>query len=157
MHNNEKTPCPITYIIELINAKWTVELLREMAIGPVRTRRFLARIPAISMKSLRQRLQGMEEAGLITRTQYEGRPLRVEYSITERGRELFGIFTSMKELGSLWLSSDCTCSFENCASGCGLAINCPHRREDTRGRGRKRIPFTEGDSEHDGDQPKCQN
>ncbi len=136
MSENSKQPCPITYVIELINAKWTIELLREMALGPVRTRRFLARIPGLSMKSLRQRLQGMEDAGLITRTQYEGRPLRVEYAVTERGKQLFDIFKAMQVLGNEWLGASCVCSFQTCGPECSQALDCPYRRDDTRGRGR---------------------
>lgn len=133
MMENSRLPCPITYVIELINAKWTVELLREMALGPVRTRRFLARIPGLSMKSLRQRLQGMEDAGLITRTQYEGRPLRVEYSVTQRGKQLFNIFRAMETLGKEWLGGTCVCSFETCGSDGSQSIDCPYRRDDSRG------------------------
>lgn len=130
------TPCPITLVIDHISAKWTVEILREIALGPVRTRRFLVHIPGISMKSLRQRLQAMEDAGLVKRTQYEGRPLKVEYSITERGKQLFDIFAAMKRLGDEWTGSTCVCSFETCGDvQCEMRLLCPHRRERTRQRG----------------------
>lgn len=129
-------PCPITLVIDHISAKWTVEILREIALGPVRTRRFLVHIPGISMKSLRQRLQSMEDAGLVKRTQYEGRPLKVEYSITERGKQLFDIFAAMKRLGDQWTGSTCVCSFETCGDAqCASRLLCPHRRERTRQRG----------------------
>lgn len=132
MTENNRLSCPITYVIELISAKWTIELLREMALGPVRTRRFLARIPGLSMKSLRQRLQGMEDAGLISRTQFEGRPLRVEYSVTGRGKQLFDIFRAMESLGNEWLGGNCVCSFDTCESDGNRLIDCPYRRSDSR-------------------------
>ncbi|HXK62253.1 MAG TPA: winged helix-turn-helix transcriptional regulator, partial [Acidobacteriota bacterium] len=67
--------------------------------GPVRTRRFLVHIPGISMKSLRQRLQSMEDAGLVKRTQYEGRPLKVEYSITAKGKRTIPLITVIRKYG----------------------------------------------------------
>lgn len=125
----EAFDCPISSLLDLISAKWTVQILREVAIQTTRTRRFLVHIPGLSMKSLRQRLQVLEDAGMVLRIQYDQRPLRVEYSITERGRKLFGVMEALKELAEEWMPADCQCPME---SGCDVKagdFSCPHRRE----------------------------
>lgn len=90
------------------------------------------------MKSLRERLHDMEEEELILRTEYEGRPLKVEYSITDRGRQLFSILEQIKLLSEQRSERRCVCAFEKeCLSG-QAQVNCEHRREDTRRRNRER-------------------
>ena len=46
------------------------------------------RIPDVSEKMLTQRRRELERAGIVTRTEYPGRSLRVEYALTEEGRAL---------------------------------------------------------------------
>jgi DNA-binding HxlR family transcriptional regulator len=119
--------CPILYVLDILSAKWTIEILREMFIKPTRTRRFLSLIPGLSMKTLRERLKALEEQGLIKRTVYPDTPLRVEYSLTSKGRELYQVLLSLKVLGSRWLGSTCVCPVEQESCGTAVAFNCPHR------------------------------
>lgn len=119
--------CPILYILDILSAKWTIEILREMFIKPIRTRRFLSLIPGLSMKTLRERLKSLEAQGLAMRTVYPDTPLRVEYSLTPKGRELYAVLLSLKVLGSRWLGSTCVCPVEKENCGSSVAVNCPHR------------------------------
>lgn len=136
--SGRKTDCPVSSLVKIIGAKWTIEIMRELAIRPTRTRKFLVHIPGLSMKSLRERLHDMEEEELILRTEYEGRPLKVEYSITDRGRQLFSILEQIKLLSEQRSERRCVCAFEKeCLSG-QAQVNCEHRREDTRRRNRER-------------------
>src|SRR5215471_1927578 len=90
--------CPIVFVLEILSAKWTVEILREMFIRPTRTRRFLALIPGLSMKSLRERLKALEGHGIIQTTVYPDLPVREEYSLTSKGRDLYAVLVSLKML-----------------------------------------------------------
>ncbi|HEY9870465.1 MAG TPA: helix-turn-helix domain-containing protein [Candidatus Obscuribacterales bacterium] len=119
--------CPIIYVLDILSAKWTIEILREMFIRPTRTRRFLSLIPGLSMKTLRERLKAMEEQGLIKRTVYPDTPLRVEYSLTAKGRELYEVLLSLKVLGSRWLGSTCVCPVEQERCETAVVVSCPHR------------------------------
>lgn len=132
----KKTDCPVSSLVRIIGAKWTVEIMRELATQPTRTRKFLIHIPGLSMKSLRERLQEMEDERLIVRTEYEGRPLKVEYSITDRGRQLFAILEQIKALSEEGSTPRCVCAFEEkCLEG-EVQVQCAYRREDTRRRNR---------------------
>lgn len=131
-NRDELDACPINMMMSLISAKWTVEILRELSIGPVRTRRFLRLIPGISMKCLQERLKVLKTAGMIDCIQ---EPQKVEYSITPRGRKLLAILVSLKELARELTVVNCECPMDsacNESSGDGgfetdKQINCPLR------------------------------
>jgi DNA-binding HxlR family transcriptional regulator len=105
--------CPIDALLSLIGRKWTVEILREVAIRPVRTRQFLACIPGLSMKSLTGRLKDLESNGLIMRIDYNEQVPHVEYQVTQRGRRLFEIMISLKQLSEDWVETTCKCPMSN--------------------------------------------
>lgn len=125
IRNQAELACPITFVLDILGAKWTIEILRELFFQPTRTRRFLSLIPGLNMKTLRERLKMLESYELITRTVYDDLPLRVEYSLTDKGRELYAVLVSLKTLGSRWLDNNCTCSFERACAG--DSMDCPHR------------------------------
>ncbi|MBX9880177.1 MAG: helix-turn-helix transcriptional regulator [Candidatus Obscuribacterales bacterium] len=104
--------CPITFVLDILSPKWTIEILRELFTQPTRTRQFLNLIPGLSMKSLRERLKVLEIEGILIRTVYEDSPLRVEYSLTTKGRELYSALMSLKRLGEAWLNKKCQCPFD---------------------------------------------
>jgi DNA-binding HxlR family transcriptional regulator len=124
----QQAPCPITNALDLISAKWTVEILRELALKPVRTREFLKVIPGLSMKSLQERLKALLAAGMITRIVFQEKLPRVEHTITPLGRRLFGLMSELKEIAAeIGVASvECQCPLE----GFGKEqMNCPKRRE----------------------------
>ena len=61
--------------------------------GVVRFNELRGRLGAVSSSTLAARLSDLEKVGLIARTVTRDTPPRVEYSLTERGRELCGVLT----------------------------------------------------------------
>ncbi|MBI4533682.1 MAG: helix-turn-helix transcriptional regulator [Candidatus Melainabacteria bacterium] len=128
--HNDAAPdiiCPIIFLLEILSARWTIEVLRELFIQPTRTRKFLTLIPGLNMKTLRERLKMLEAYELVNRKVYSDLPLRVEYSLTQKGRELYEVLVSLKQLGARWLGTDCTCPFERATSDNASGIHCPGR------------------------------
>jgi DNA-binding HxlR family transcriptional regulator len=99
---SESLQCPIGEVLTLASAKWTVEIFAELVNQPTRTRQFLHHIPGLSMKCLRQRLQQLQDHGLINRKQFDQRALRVEYSITEKGRRFLDLLNLAKQITEEW-------------------------------------------------------
>ncbi|MBS2010369.1 MAG: helix-turn-helix transcriptional regulator [Cyanobacteria bacterium SZAS TMP-1] len=120
----EPALCPINSVLDVISAKWTVEILRELALGSMRTRAFLRVIPGISMKSLLQRLKALQDAGMISRTAFGEKSLRVEYSITPRGQRVLAIYSELLDLASEMMEVSCCCSI---TGACANEISCPNR------------------------------
>ncbi len=125
----ELEPCPITRVLDIIAAKWTVEILRELSISPTRTRKFLRIIPGLSMKSLQCRLKELEKYGLIERIEHDVLPRHVDHLITERGKKVLEIYMQIKTLSEEMFVVTCVCPMNPVeANGCAPAC-CPHRPE----------------------------
>lgn len=118
--------CPITAVLDVASAKWTVEIMRELMLKSTRTRRFLAHTPGLTMKSLCQRLHHLDQLGLVSRKQFDEKPLRVEYSITDKGRRFIDLLNMAKEIADEWAGeSVCKCPMsmpanERCDNTCSL-------------------------------------
>jgi DNA-binding HxlR family transcriptional regulator len=67
--------------------------------GTIRFNELRSRLGAVSSSTLAARLSDLESAGLITRTVHPDTPPRVEYALTERGRELCGVLTAFLRRG----------------------------------------------------------
>ena len=102
--------CPIQFTLDLIGSKWSVQILRELFAGDRRTHEFLQALPGISSKTLTMRLRELEAYGLIERRVYAEIPPRVEYSLTEKGRELEPVMKQLHQVGLKWLQQEsCDC------------------------------------------------
>ncbi|MFQ5572704.1 MAG: winged helix-turn-helix transcriptional regulator [Nitrosopumilaceae archaeon] len=88
--------CPIDNTFKIIGKKFTVHIIRNIAMqGQTRFNQFLDSIEGANPKTLSARLKEMEKAGLITRQVYDEVPIRVEYNLTKKGKDLQGILDQM--------------------------------------------------------------
>jgi DNA-binding HxlR family transcriptional regulator len=99
--------CPVLATAQIVSGKWTLVMLRDLATGPRRFTELQRSLAGISPRTLSQRLRALEEEGIIERREYAEMPPRVEYSLTDKGRDLSPIVDAMREYGSRWLSDDC--------------------------------------------------
>jgi DNA-binding HxlR family transcriptional regulator len=98
--------CPIARTLDLIGDRWTLLILRDLFLGKTRFSQFRRSDPAPPPRLLSQRLQRLESHGLIERVIYNERPLRAEYSLTEKGRTLFPVLREMVSWGLEHLFDD---------------------------------------------------
>ena len=63
--------------------------------GAVRFNEFLQALGSIPPATLAQRLADLEEAGVLQRDVIDDRPPRVEYRLTQRGRELRSLMNAL--------------------------------------------------------------
>jgi len=88
--------CPIDNTFKIIGKKFTVHIIRNIAMqGQTRFNQFLDSIEGANPKTLSARLKEMGKAGLITRQVYDEAPIRVEYNLTKKGKDLQGILDQM--------------------------------------------------------------
>ena len=88
--------CPIDNTFKIIGKKFTVHIIRNMAMqGQTRFNQMLDSIEDSNPKTLSARLKEMEKAGLITRKVYDEAPIRIEYNLTKKGKDLQGILDQM--------------------------------------------------------------
>ncbi len=102
--------CPIQFVVDLLDNKWSILVLRELFGGDRRTHELLAALPGISTKTLTQRLRELEDQGLVERRVYAEIPPRVEYSLTSKGLQLQPVMVALHQVGSQWLEQEsCAC------------------------------------------------
>jgi DNA-binding HxlR family transcriptional regulator len=74
-------------VLEVLANKWTALLIPALRIKPMRFGELRRRLDGITQKSLTQALRTLERDGLVTRTQFPTIPPRVDYALTDLGRE----------------------------------------------------------------------
>ena len=80
--------CPVETAFEHIGKKWAINIIRDMFIGKKRFKEFLEENPELSGKVLSQRLRELENEGLIVKKIVSKTPLKAEYELTDKGRNL---------------------------------------------------------------------
>ena len=82
-------PCPVARTLDIVGDRWTILILRDLFANPSRRFQDLeASLRGISPNTLSARLKNLEEHAIVARRLYEERPLRSEYVLTPKGREL---------------------------------------------------------------------
>ena len=88
--------------IELIGKRWTGAILCALTEGPLRFGEVARAVPGLSDRLLSQRLRELEDEGLVEREVEAGTPVRVTYSLTEKGAELEPAIGELKAWASRW-------------------------------------------------------
>ncbi len=99
----ERTPearAAVEASADIIGAKWTALLVYDLAGGTRRFRELEQSCEHISTRTLAERLRVLERAGLVRRRSYPESPPRVEYELTDAGRELLPVIEEMRRFGS---------------------------------------------------------
>ena len=90
-------------VIVLLSKKWSLTVLAHLYEKKVlRFNELIRSIGNISPKSLSQRLKELISMGIVAKQQYNEIPPRVEYSLTESGKDLTTIFELLEAWGKKW-------------------------------------------------------
>lgn len=117
--NSRYDICPVVYSLDLLGRKWRLPILCELdKHGVMRYNELKRRISGITNMMLTQTLRELEANHLLSRTQYNEIPPRVEYALTETARQLMPALYRLASWGAGQLAS------AGVESGCGGA--CRH-------------------------------
>ena len=70
---------------DVLGRRWNPQVVRVLLFGPARFGEIRERVPGISDNLLSERLKQLEAEGIVTRTVHDGRPVVIEYGLTESG------------------------------------------------------------------------
>ena len=88
--------CPLSEALAMLSGKWKMRILCGLiADGTLRYSEIQKRVSGITPAVLSSSLKELETDGLITRNYYSEIPVRVEYALTVRGKELWPILHSL--------------------------------------------------------------
>lgn len=96
--------CPIAKACEALGERWTLLIIRELLCGTHRYNDFKRGLPLISPTMLSQRLNILQQRGLVELKRSNDGKSR-EYHLTQAGRELEPIVMGLGEWGARWVRS----------------------------------------------------
>lgn len=85
----------ISALLQRVGDKWTVLVVSTLGAGPMRFNALRHAVGGISQKMLTTTLRSLERDGFVTRTVFPTIPPRVDYELTDLGRELLGPVTAL--------------------------------------------------------------
>jgi len=88
--------------IELIGKRWTGAIVCALTERPLRFGELAKAVPGLSDRLLSQRLRELEEEGVVKREVEPGSPVRVTYSLSEKGAELRPAIRELRSWARRW-------------------------------------------------------
>jgi len=88
--------------VELIGRRWTGAILRALLSGVSRFSELCDTVPGLSDRMLAERLKELEAEGIVLRTVVPDTPVRVEYSLTDKGRDLEVVMQAVAGWAERW-------------------------------------------------------
>jgi DNA-binding HxlR family transcriptional regulator len=86
----------------LLGKKWTGLIIRSLLDGEKRFCDMQTIIPALSARMLTERFKELEEKGILTRKVFPEMPVRIEYSLTEKGKALGKVMDEIQKWAEEW-------------------------------------------------------
>jgi len=101
--------CPVAMAAEVLCTRWTLLVLRELLAGSTRFNEIRRGVPRMSPALLSKRLRELEALGVVARAA-DGTGQPSGYALTEAGRDLMPVVSTMGAWGQRWLKSQLSLS-----------------------------------------------
>ena len=101
---DELPACPVATAVALVGGKWKLLILRNLRSRPWRFNELQRDLEGISQKVLTDSLRQMTDDGLVYRQDYQELPPRVEYGLTDLGKEMLPIIDALANFGNYYKS-----------------------------------------------------
>ena len=97
--------CSIARSVDILGDWWTPMVIRSALMGARRFEHFTDGL-GIPRNVLTERLNRLVDEGIMVKVEYQDRPVRYEYRLTEKGIGLYPVIVSIMEWGNRWLEWD---------------------------------------------------
>ncbi|MGX9790162.1 winged helix-turn-helix transcriptional regulator [Mycobacterium sp. MMS18-G62] len=95
--------CSIARAVDVVGQRWTPLILRDLFAGMTRFED-IRRDLGIASNVLAARLEDLERHDIVERRRYQSMPVRHEYVLTEKGRDLYPVIATLLAWGDKWLA-----------------------------------------------------
>lgn len=93
--------CPLARTLDIIGERWTLLILRDFFLqGPRRFQDLQNSFDGIASNILSDRLKTLESNGIVFRQLYDEHPPRLEYALTDKGKQLGPILKALRAWGT---------------------------------------------------------
>ncbi|WP_421917245.1 winged helix-turn-helix transcriptional regulator [Mesorhizobium sp.] len=107
MSTTRKSGCPINLSLELLGDRWTLLIIRDLVFaGKKHFREFLQSDEGISSRTLAERLQTLQDEGILTRGDDPSHKLKAIYRLTEAGIDLVPVLATLGAWGARHRKAD---------------------------------------------------
>ncbi|TFB14140.1 transcriptional regulator [Filobacillus milosensis] len=91
--------------LSILNKRWTALIVFQLLNGSQRFCNIESGI-GISGRVLSERLKDLEKEGIVKRTVFDETPVRIEYTLTEKGKALEPILKQIQSWSDKWIETD---------------------------------------------------
>lgn len=95
--------CPYVTAQKVLQGKWTFLILHYLSEKPIRFNQLLRMLPSMTHATLSKQLKQLESYDLIIRTEYPQIPPKVEYELSELGKEILPTLKQFREFGLTYI------------------------------------------------------
>lgn len=93
--HRQRSACPISSFLDILGDKWTLLVIRDLFIGLSQFGDLQNSPEKIPTNILSERLKRLVQAGIVEKVQYQDRPVRYHYLLTEKGKNLWPVIREM--------------------------------------------------------------
>lgn len=98
----ELLACPVATSVSLIGDKWKLLIIRNLKSRTLRFNELQRDLDGISQKVITETLRQMIDDGLVYRNDYHENPPRVDYGLTDLGKEMMPIIDALADFGNYY-------------------------------------------------------
>ncbi len=91
----ERSCCPVSNMLDLFGDKWSLLIVRDLVLGKMRYGEFAQSPEGIPSNILANRLKKLEAAGVVAKQAYSEKPVRYQYELTKKGKDLLPVLEAM--------------------------------------------------------------
>jgi DNA-binding HxlR family transcriptional regulator len=120
--------CSIARTLDVVGERWSMLIIRDAFQGLTRFDQFQARL-GISRNILADRLDQLVSRGVLERRLYQEHPARYDYVLTDKGRDLWPVMTTLRQWGDRWEAPDgrpVLAEHRSCSHPLGAVLACEH-------------------------------
>lgn len=101
---NRQSLCPLLEKgVQILSKRWVLLIIHQLLKGPQRFCTIEAAIP-ISGRLLSERLKELEQKGIVKREVFPETPVRIQYSLTDKGLALEPIVRNIENWSETWMT-----------------------------------------------------
>ena len=108
MSDCKRSICPVACTLDILGDKWTLLVVRDLIMGKKTYSEFQSSQEAIPTNILAERLKRLQAQGVVTKQQYQDKPVRYEYHLTDKGRDLRPVLLAMVKWGNQYIEGTLT-------------------------------------------------